>query len=286
MKGENIVIVVGVAAVASVAGYFVYRSWERGRVLSSVRLGEDPPCAAACSEDPKCTAFAYNKTTGACTNYTTDPYTNFVEDPAWTLYVRRSQTAPPSSWSAWSPASCPTDCGDPITMHRVCSGKCPGSVDKTCERHRCPITERYEDGYVMGSEGNTPPTVAYDLKSAAECEAASTDPHGSGTWGWSYDPSRSATSCYVWFKTGGGKAPNTLSYKPPVPGKPTAASMVIPGEGNGTWGALPDASKLCKCGGPTTLERPCASGSDCVNGIRTVKCPNLCAYDTFEGGHM
>jgi len=286
MDGKKIALVAGVAAVATVAGYFIYREWGRKSNLKAVRLGGDPPCAAACSDDPTCTAYAFNTKTGACNQYTTDPYANFVEDPDWTLYIRRGMGDTPSSWGAWTPGTCPTDCGDAVTQHRECTGKCPGPVDKSCNRPRCPTVERYGDGYTLQTEGNPTSLVMFDAGSVEECEQISKDPSQQGANGWSYDGTKTGSQCYVWYKTHQhNDIPTILTYRAPVPGKPSAAMTIVPGENEGVWAPTPDGTQVCKCGGPTEVDRQCTSGN-CMGGATKVKCRSMCVYDQFEGGHL
>ena len=285
MDGKKIAIVVGAAAVAAAAGYFVYREWGGKKTLKTVRLGGEPPCAASCSDDPACTAYAFNAKTGACSKYTTDPYANFVEDPDWTLFVRRGQSDAPSSWGAWTPGTCPTDCGDEVTRHRECSGKCPGPVNKPCNRPRCPTTERYGDGYVLLDAMNPKNKETYDATSAEQCEEFSRDPDQGGAVGWSFDGGKTSSQCYVWYKRA-GPTPGYLTYRPPVPGKPTAAMIAVPGENQGVWDPIPDGSQVCKCGGAVEFPRHCSTGDNCIGGATVVRCSNICAYDQFEGGHL
>lgn len=278
-RAKAAVIVVAAVGVVGLAAYAVHRRTKN--YVRGVLSGEsEPPCASDCTGDPSCTAFAFNKSDGTCVKYTTDPYSAWVEDPSWTLYVRRGEKDPASSWGDWSPQSCPKDCGPAVSQTRQCLGKCPGPKEKDCHRPMCPVSDRFGDGYYIPKGQGNPDPTNFGASSADECKSMSDSSSG---YAWSYDSGAKlqGTECDVWTRP-----PTVLAYRPPVAGKPTAAGESIPYETGSGWGPMPDASKSCTCGGPSEIKRQCPSGSKCSQGLSTLKCTNVCAYDAFDGGHL
>lgn len=289
MRTEYIVAsVVGVAAVVVGAGVYVSKKkgWLTGRLRRMMVVGGGiaPPDLQKCTDEPTCTAVGYNTTTGESKIYTADPYTNWVEDVNWVLYVRRPSAQQPSSWSDWAPATCPTDCGDPISRKRVCQGsKCAGPSDKPCNRHPCPMWEQYAAGLYPDDRVSY---TAIPGMNEADCKQTCLGDPYCNTWAVGQSlKSGGGQECRLWGVSPKGFRPAGLVAES-ADFKATACGSSVPVENNGKWGAFPDKS-ACVCGGPTVLQRPCTTGTDCKLGMSYLKCPStVCGYDTFTGGHL
>lgn len=284
MQAKNVAILAGVGVVVGVASYFGYKEWKKPgsplrRLTGSLGM-QASDCTLMCTNDPACKAAVYNKLNGSCTLHQNDPYVNAQEDPNSILFIRRDSSTPASSWGEWTP-DCPAGCGDSMDQHRTCTGKCPGADTKTCVRPKCDHWERYPSGYNVDLQDRDSMSIS-SAKNAQECENScltwSKDGNTCKAWNW---VTAGWPACNIWVTN---KLPDTLNWGDVYAhGDTTATAILLPGEGNGEWGPLPDGAKECKCGGPVELQRPCLSG-DCKVGIRKVKCPtSMCQYDRFEG---
>lgn len=148
-----------------------------------------------CGQDSTCAGFVYDKNNISYTLLTDKAaiFANAVDDPNFDLYVKRPEGQNISTWSDWTPPTCPS-CGS-ATRTRTCSGgmQCPGKSTASCgPLPPCQSFYQVPDGYKpYGTYTAMKKTTAVD---AATCVSACDGT--SGCLAAAYSPQSKACSLY------------------------------------------------------------------------------------------